>query len=89
MSSYENHSLPVRATSSLRVVVNGIPGGVRSFIRMMPQLKIAWVCFVGFYAFIGAFMECPAGGRIAWYAIFTVLWTVVFAAFSSWIDNQD
>jgi hypothetical protein len=89
MSSYENHSLPVRAASSVRVVVNEIPGGVRSFIHAMPQLKIGWACCVTLYAFIGASIECSTGEKIAWYVVFTILWTVAFAGLAAWNDAYD
>lgn len=89
MSSYENHSWPVRATSSVRVVTSEIPGAVRSLIHMPWQMKFALGCCYAFYGLIGACMECPAGERIAWYMVFFTLWTVSFAAFASWLDAKE
>lgn len=90
MSCYENHSLPVRVTSGVRAAVNEIPGGVRSFIRMQWQMKIAWACCVAFSAFLGALLQnTTVGEHVAWYAGFTVVWTVVFAVFAAWLDTVD
>ena len=89
MSCYENHSLPVRAIGGVRVVVNEIPGGTRSFIHMVRPLKITWVCCVAFYAYIGASMDESVTCKITWCVIFAVLWTVAFAAFASLLDKID
>ena len=77
-------------TGAARTVLNEIPGATRGFIRMPWPLKITWACCVAFYAFMGASLQnVPMAEHVAWYSVFTVLWTVMFAASAAWLDAKE
>ena len=89
MSQYENHSLPVRAASGVRVVFNEVPGLTRSFIRMQATLKVAWVCCVVFYVMIGVGMDAGVWWSAVFTVVFTAIWTGAFAVIAETLDATD